>query len=56
MPFTVDINLVTECWQEYGEFPEDHEVFYLLCAALGKLKEAILIFDEMFSASIEPGE
>lgn len=56
LPFTVDINLVTECWQEYGEFPEDHEVFYPLYAALEKVAKAILIFDEMFCALSESDE
>ncbi|MCW2488507.1 hypothetical protein J5069_21620 [Candidatus Symbiopectobacterium sp. NZEC127] len=56
LPVTVDINLVTECWQEYGEFPDDHEVFNNLSAALDTLREAIFIFDEMFSAFAESDE
>ncbi|CDG16851.1 hypothetical protein [Xenorhabdus doucetiae] len=53
LPVTLDANQLAECWQEYGAFPEDNDVFSPLRDALEKLRQSSIIFDAIFSSSNE---
>ncbi|MCW2481288.1 hypothetical protein [Candidatus Symbiopectobacterium sp. NZEC135] len=53
LPVNVDLDQVIQCWQEFGKFPEDHEVFASVRDALEKLQEAVYTFDAMFLSSPE---
>lgn len=48
LPVTIESNLLTECWKEYGEFPVEHEVFSPLRTVLEKLLQATKILDAIF--------
>lgn len=48
LPIRIDTNQLSECWKEYGAFPEDHEVFAPLRLALEKLLKSVDIFDAIF--------
>lgn len=53
LPVTLDVNQLTECWQENGEFPAEHEVFTPLRDALDRLRQSAAIFDAIFSSGGE---
>lgn len=50
LPVILDSKRLAECWQEYGAFPEDHDVFNPLRNTLGILLQSIAIFDAIFSS------
>ncbi|MEI7369378.1 hypothetical protein WCT94_17255 [Pectobacterium sp. 1950-15] len=50
LPVTIEPHLLTECWQDYGEFPVEHEVFSPLRAALETLLHSTEVMDAIFSS------
>ncbi|MBW7983914.1 hypothetical protein [Enterobacillus tribolii] len=47
LPLHLDGELLAQCWQEYGEFPHDDDVFGPLRYALNVLAESVPIFDQI---------
>lgn len=52
LPIIIDPKLLTECWEIYGEFPVEHEVFSPLKSTLETLLESTEILDAMFRDAI----
>lgn len=53
LPVKFDALKVAACWQEYGEFPEDDEVFQPLHKALETLAGALPLFDKLLAGAAE---
>ncbi|CAM3303267.1 MULTISPECIES: hypothetical protein [Yersinia] len=56
LPITLGSNQLAECWREYGEFPEEHEVFTPIRNALEKLLQSTDVFDAIFLSEAEHTE
>ncbi|AVT60023.1 MULTISPECIES: hypothetical protein [Pectobacterium] len=56
LPVTIEYNLLTECWKEYGEFPVENEVFSPLRAALETLLRSTKVLDAIFSSEQQSSE
>lgn len=50
IPVTLNVHNLAECWQEHGQFPEDHEIFTPLRNVLDNLLKSLPIFDDIFSS------
>ncbi|MGJ0577164.1 hypothetical protein ACR71G_03375 [Xenorhabdus bovienii] len=50
LPIRLDANQLAECWQKYGAFLDDNEVFSPLRDALEKLRQSVIIFDKILSS------
>ncbi|ASY74423.1 hypothetical protein [Pectobacterium polaris] len=55
-PVLLNANQLADCWQEYGYFPADHEIFSPLNNAMEKFMDAVPFFDEIFSSSFKNNE
>lgn len=50
LPINLDLNLIIECWKNYGEFPHTDEAFAPLEELIKKIEKSIPILDKLFSS------
>lgn len=53
LPVILDSAQLAECWQEYGSFPLENELFTPLRDVLEKLLQSAALLDSMFSAGAD---